>query len=97
MNVVIYFCLVVECVLFYYVVMFNEEIDYLILLGVVMVDIVIIGGGFIGVVMVVELVECGYKVVLVEIYCIGWGVSGCNGGQVIGSLFGDVVMYKQMC
>ncbi|MDO7634643.1 MAG: FAD-binding oxidoreductase, partial [Porticoccaceae bacterium] len=45
-------------------------------------DICVIGGGFSGVNTALELVERGFKVVLLEAYRIGWGASGRNGGQL---------------
>ena len=49
-------------------------------------DICVIGGGFSGVNTALELVERGFKVVLLEAYRIGWGASGRNGGQLIRGL-----------
>ncbi|MDO7644437.1 MAG: FAD-binding oxidoreductase, partial [Reinekea forsetii] len=45
-------------------------------------DVCVIGGGFSGVNTALELVERGFKVVLLEAYRIGWGASGRNGGQL---------------
>lgn len=43
--------------------------------------------------MVLELVQCGFFVVLLEVYWIGWGVSGCNGGQLICGVGYDVEQF----
>ncbi len=60
--------------------------------GVLDTDVVVIGGGFTGVNSAIELAERGLKVVLLEANRIGWGASGRNGGQITGSLSGDVAM-----
>ncbi|SDX04275.1 Glycine/D-amino acid oxidase [Ruegeria halocynthiae] len=59
------------------------------------VDVAIIGGGFSGVAAAVELAERGKKVALLEAKKIGWGATGRNGGQITGSLSGDVAMARE--
>jgi len=59
------------------------------------VDVAIVGGGFTGVATAVELAERGVRVALVEAHRIGWGASGRNGGQITGSLSGDVAMHRE--
>jgi len=49
-------------------------------------DIAVVGGGFTGVNLALELAERGYEVTLVEANRIGWGATGRNGGQIIGGL-----------
>ena len=80
----------------YYAASLNFESDYPTLQGSVTVDVAIIGGGFTGVATAVELAERGLKVAVVETHKVGWGASGRNGGQVTGSLSGDLAMGKQM-
>lgn len=46
-------------------------------------QICVLGGGFTGVNTALELAERGFKVVLLEAHCIGWGASGRNGGELI--------------
>lgn len=55
-------------------------------------DVVVIGGGFTGINSAIELAERGLNVVLLEANRVGWGASGRNGGQITGSLSGDVAM-----
>ncbi|MEM9629834.1 MAG: FAD-binding oxidoreductase [Pseudomonadota bacterium] len=59
------------------------------------VDVAIVGGGFSGVSTAVELAERGLNVALLEAEKIGWGATGRNGGQVTGSLSGDVAMARE--
>ena len=80
----------------YYSASIHQDSAYPQVQGEVQVDVAIVGGGFTGVATAVELAERGYKVALVEANRIGWGASGRNGGQVTGSLSGDVAMAKQM-
>lgn len=47
-------------------------------------EVCVIGGGFSGVNVALELAGAGVDVVLLEAARIGWGASGRNGGQVIG-------------
>ena len=42
----------------------------------------VVGGGFAGVSVALNLAERGYQVVLLEANRIGWGASGRNGGQI---------------
>lgn len=50
--------------------------------GIVCIDFVIVGGGYVGLWIVVCVKECdfGCCVVLLEVLCIVWVVFGCNGG-----------------
>ncbi|MEE4660247.1 MAG: FAD-binding oxidoreductase [Halieaceae bacterium] len=57
-------------------------------------DVVIVGGGFSGVNLAVELCERGFEVTLLEANRIGWGASGRNGGQIIGGLGHDPGKFK---
>lgn len=59
------------------------------------VDVAITGGGFSGVASAVELAERGKKVALLEAKKTGWGATGRNGGQITGSLSGDVAMVRE--
>lgn len=52
-------------------------------------DIVIVGGGFLGLTTALALSEAGKSVTILEQYEIGWGASGRNGGQVIPGLKRD--------
>jgi gamma-glutamylputrescine oxidase len=51
--------------------------------GEIDADIGILGAGYVGLSAALELVEAGYRVVVLEAERIGWGASGLNGGQVI--------------
>lgn len=59
------------------------------------VDVAIVGGGFTGVATALELAERGLTVALCEAHQIGWGATGRNGGQITGSLSGDVAMERE--
>ena len=61
------------------------------------VDVAVIGGGLTGVATALGLAERGVSVALLEAKRIGWGATGRNGGQVTGSLSGDVAMQRQLC
>ena len=50
--------------------------------GDVSCDVVIVGAGFTGLSVALELAEAGYDVVVLEAYTVGWGASGRNGGQL---------------
>lgn len=58
-------------------------------------DVAIVGGGFTGINTALELAERGLSVVVLEANRIGWGASGRNGGQITGSLSGDVAMARE--
>ncbi len=59
-------------------------------------DVAVIGGGFTGVNIALDLAERGYSVIVLEQHCIGWGATGRNGGQVTGSLSGDRTLQKHL-
>jgi gamma-glutamylputrescine oxidase len=56
------------------------------LLGGVNCDVAIVGAGLAGLSTAIELVERGFKVVVLEARQVGWGASGRNGGQAIHGL-----------
>lgn len=64
--------------------------------GDVRTDVVVVGAGFTGLSIAIELAERGMRVVLVEQGRVGAGASGRNGGQVTGCLSGDAAMRRQM-
>lgn len=53
------------------------------LCGELRADVCIVGAGFTGMSAALELVERGYKVIVVEGVRVGWGASGRNGGQLV--------------
>ena len=53
-------------------------------------DVCVVGGGFTGVSVALNLAERGYQVVLLEAQRIGWGASGRNGGQICGGIAGGM-------
>ncbi len=59
-------------------------------------DVAIVGAGHTGVATAVELSERGISTVLLDANHVGWGATGRNGGQVTGSLSGDVAMLRQL-
>jgi gamma-glutamylputrescine oxidase len=50
--------------------------------GAVAADVCVVGGGYSGLAVALELAERGYEVVLLESERLGWGASGRNGGQI---------------
>jgi gamma-glutamylputrescine oxidase len=54
--------------------------------GRVEADICVVGGGYTGLSVALDLAEAGMQVVLVEGAKIGWGASGRNGGQIVNGL-----------
>ena len=46
-------------------------------------DVAILGAGFTGLSTAIELAEAGFKVIVLEAECVGWGASGRSGGQAI--------------
>ncbi|MGI2258157.1 NAD(P)/FAD-dependent oxidoreductase [Shewanella sp. GXUN23E] len=80
----------------YYNATISRETDFPSLTDDIHTDILVIGGGFTGVNIALELAEQGRSVVLLEANKIGWGATGRNGGQVTGSLSGDAAMTKQL-
>ena len=53
-------------------------------------DVCVVGGGFTGVSVALNLAERGYQVVLLEANRIGWGASGRNGGQICSGVSGGM-------
>jgi glycine/D-amino acid oxidase-like deaminating enzyme len=76
----------------YYAATANTTAPFPRLEGSIDVDVAIIGGGFTGIATAVELAERGVRVAVLEANRIGWGASGRNGGQITGSLSGDMAM-----
>lgn len=58
------------------------------LIGMCLIELVIVGGGYIGLWIVICVKECDFElwVVVFEVKMIGWVVFGCNGGFVEVSL-----------
>jgi len=50
--------------------------------GATTADVCVVGGGYTGLSVALELAERGYDVVVLEAHRIGWGASGRNGGQI---------------
>lgn len=67
----------------YYAASSLPQPDHPVLQGDVVADVCVVGGGFSGLNMALELAERGMSVVLLEAHKIGWGASGRNGGQLI--------------
>lgn len=67
----------------YYAASSHTQPAYPVLLGEVIADVCVVGGGFSGLNTAIELAERGLSVVLLEARTIGWGASGRNGGQLI--------------
>lgn len=82
-------------VVLYYVVIVNDMICYVLFVGMIDVDVCVIGVGFMGLFVVFNFVECGYLVIVFEVLWVGWVVSGCNGGQLIGGFVCDIDMFVQ--
>lgn len=52
------------------------------LVGEVEADVCVVGAGYSGLTVALELAERGYSVVVLEAARVGWGASGRNGGQI---------------
>ncbi len=79
----------------YYAATAHDQTGYPTLEGRITSDIVIVGGGFTGVNLAVELCERGFEVALLEANRIAWGASGRNGGQIIGGIGHDASKFKR--
>ena len=66
----------------YYAATANSRRRYAPLTDSMAADVCVIGGGYTGVSCALHMAERGYKVVLLEAGCIGWGASGRNGGEM---------------
>ena len=51
--------------------------------GKIQADVCVLGAGITGLSTAIELAEAGFKVVVLEAQCVGWGASGRSGGQAI--------------
>jgi gamma-glutamylputrescine oxidase len=51
--------------------------------GSIRADICVVGAGIAGLSSALHLAARGYRVVILEQQCVGWGASGRNGGQVL--------------
>ncbi len=58
-------------------------------------EIVVVGAGFTGTNLALELAERGHEVVLLEANRLGWGASGRNGGQIIGGIGHDPERFER--
>lgn len=79
----------------YYAATARDQDDFPTLTKDLLVDVAIVGGGFTGVATALELAERGVSVAVLEANRIGWGATGRNGGQITGSLSGDVAMERE--
>lgn len=80
----------------YYAATVRDRTERAALAEAVTADVAVVGGGFSGVNIALELAERGYSVVLLEAERIGWGATGRNGGQVTGSLSGDATLLRHL-
>lgn len=53
-------------------------------------DVCIVGAGYTGLNAGLALAKRGYRVVVLEAACVGWGASGRNGGQIVHSYSRDI-------
>ncbi len=54
-------------------------------------DVCVIGAGFSGLSSALHLAEKGFRVVVLESACVGWGASGRNGGQIVNGFSRDLI------
>ncbi len=66
----------------YYAATANDAPVYPELTGEVSADVCVVGGGFAGLSVALNLAERGYDAVVLEGRRVGWGASGRNGGQI---------------
>lgn len=83
------------CDLYYEVMVMWFVVDDLMFDVVIDVDVCVIGVGFVGLLMVFDCCVCGLLVVVIDVQWFGWGVLGCNGGQVIIGFVKDEVIEQQ--
>ncbi len=79
----------------YYAASARRATGYAALSGSESAQVAILGGGFSGVNLALELAERGYDVALLEANRIGWGASGRNGGQIIGGMGDDPDRFRR--
>ena len=53
-------------------------------------DVCVIGAGYTGLSTAISLLECGFRVVVLEAAKVGFGASGRNGGQIVNSYSRDI-------
>lgn len=80
----------------WYVVLILLLVEWDWVMGYLFMDVVVIGVGYIGFYVVLMLCSKGLDVVVLDVYCVGWGVFGCNGGQV-GIDFNKDVLWFEKC
>jgi glycine/D-amino acid oxidase-like deaminating enzyme len=79
----------------YYAAAAGESLRHPALTSSIEADVAIVGGGFSGVNLALELAERGREVVLLEANRLCWGASGRNGGQIIGGLASNAPRYRK--
>ncbi|QSX41501.1 NAD(P)/FAD-dependent oxidoreductase [Shewanella cyperi] len=74
----------------YYAASANDKRERPRLRDAIETDVCIIGAGYTGLSTALQLLERGFKVVVLEAARIGWGASGRNGGQIVNSYSRDI-------
>lgn len=80
----------------YYLATAPEISSFPTLQGSVQADVCVVGGGLAGLSTALELRAQGYRVVVLEGQCVGWGASGRNGGQVIVGHASEAALISQL-
>ncbi|QSX30723.1 FAD-binding oxidoreductase [Shewanella cyperi] len=74
----------------YYAASANDKRERPRLRDAIETDVCIIGAGYTGLSTALQLLERGFRVVVLEAARIGWGASGRNGGQIVNSYSRDI-------
>ncbi|MBL4739926.1 MAG: FAD-binding oxidoreductase [Sneathiella sp.] len=80
----------------YYEATANDRPGYLSLTGSMTADVCVVGAGFTGLGVALELVLKGFSVVVLEAKTVGFGASGRNGGQIASGYAAGMMDAKQV-
>jgi len=64
--------------------------------GSIRADVCVVGAGIAGLSTALHLAARGYRVIVLEQHCVGWGASGRNGGQVLAGVASSQSKLRQL-